>query len=36
LSLHGDLVGTFSSKFPQQGLGSSSDQDALIAFPPIA
>lgn len=35
LSLHGSLVGQFASKFPQQGLGSLSDQQSLIAFPPI-
>ena len=35
LSLHTSLQGTFGSKFPQQGLGSDSDQQSLIAFPPI-
>jgi hypothetical protein len=35
LSLHTHLQGTFATKFPQQGLGSPSDQASLIAFPPI-
>ncbi|HXS19881.1 MAG TPA: hypothetical protein VN735_01555 [Steroidobacteraceae bacterium] len=35
LSLHTNLVGQFATKFPQQGLGSPSDQQSLIAFPPI-
>lgn len=35
LSLHTSLQGTFATKFPQQGLGSPSDQASLIAFPPI-
>jgi hypothetical protein len=35
LSLHSSKVGTFSSLFPKQALGSASDQEALIAFPPI-
>lgn len=36
LSLHTSLQGQFGTLFPQQGLGSSSDQASLIAFPPIA
>ncbi len=36
LSLHGSLVGSFSTTFPQQGLGSPADQAALTAFAPIA
>jgi len=35
LSLHSSKVGQFSSLFPAQGLGSPSDQESLIAFPPI-
>jgi hypothetical protein len=35
LSLHGNLLGQFSTLFPQQALGSSSDQAALTAFAPI-
>jgi hypothetical protein len=35
LSLHTSLQGQFATKFPQQGLGSPTDQAALIAFPPI-
>jgi len=35
LSLHGSLQGQFSTLFPQQGLGSTTDQASLIAFPPI-
>jgi hypothetical protein len=35
LSLHGNLQGQFSAMFPQQGLGSPSDQAALTAFAPI-
>ena len=35
LSLHTSLQGTFSTKFPRQGLGSISGQAALTAFPPI-
>jgi hypothetical protein len=35
LSLHSTLQGQFATKFPQQGLGSLSDQQSLIAFPPI-
>jgi hypothetical protein len=35
LSLHGSLAGQFSTLFPQQGLGSPSDQAALTAFEPI-
>jgi hypothetical protein len=35
LSLHTSKVGTFGSLFPSQGLGSLSNQEALIAFPPI-
>jgi hypothetical protein len=35
LSLHGSLQGQFGTMFPQQGLGSSSDQAALTAFAPI-
>ena len=35
LSLHTTLQGTFGSLFPKQGLGSPSDQESLIAFPPI-
>ena len=29
------VEGQFSTLFPQQGLGSASDQAALIAFPAI-
>ncbi len=36
LSLHTSRLGTFGTKFPGQGLGSASQQQALIAFPPIA
>lgn len=35
LSLHTSLQGQFGTLFPQQGLGSASDQAALTAFPPI-
>jgi len=35
LSLHSHLQGQFGALFPQQGLGSTSDQAAYIAFPPI-
>jgi hypothetical protein len=35
LSLHSSLQGQFGTLFPKQGLGSASDQEALIAFPPI-
>ncbi|HEY7890535.1 MAG TPA: hypothetical protein VIC29_20105 [Steroidobacteraceae bacterium] len=35
LSLHTKFLGSFGTAFPQQGLGSSSDQQSLIAFPPI-
>jgi len=35
LSLHSNLQGTFSTKFPGQGLGTASDQEALTAFPAI-
>jgi hypothetical protein len=35
LSLHTNLAGQFAAKFPQQGLGSLTDQQSLIAFPPI-
>jgi len=35
LSLHGSLQGRFGTLFPQQGLGSPSDQSSLIAFAPI-
>src|SRR5579883_261068 len=36
LSLHTSLQGQFSTLFPQQGLGSMTDQAALTAFAPIA
>jgi hypothetical protein len=36
LSLHQKLLGQFGNLFPQQGLGSTSDQSSLIAFAPIA
>ena len=35
LSLHGSLQGQFSNLFPQQGLGTASNQAALTAFAPI-
>jgi hypothetical protein len=35
LSLHSSLQGQFGTLFPQQGLGSASDQAALTAFPSI-
>jgi hypothetical protein len=36
LSLHTSLQGQFGTLFPQQGLGTASNQAALTAFAPIA
>lgn len=36
MGLHSGLESQFSTTFPQQGLGSASDQAPLIAFAPIA
>lgn len=36
MGLHSGMEQQFSTTFPQQGLGSASDQASLIAFAPIA